>query len=31
VHITPWGARQPFTVVVLAGGSRAEGTQDVAH
>jgi SAM-dependent methyltransferase len=31
VHITPWGAQQPFTVVVLAGGSRAEGTQDVAH
>ena len=31
VHTTPWGARQPFTVVVLAEGSPAEGTQDVAH
>jgi SAM-dependent methyltransferase len=31
VHTTPWGATQPFTVVVLANGSGAEGAQDVAH
>jgi SAM-dependent methyltransferase len=31
VHTTPWGAQQPFTVVVCAAGSRAEGTQDVAQ
>jgi SAM-dependent methyltransferase len=31
VHTTPWGATQPFTVVVLANGSGAEGAQDVEH
>jgi SAM-dependent methyltransferase len=31
VHTTPWGTTQPFTVVVLAAGSGAEGAQDVAH
>ena len=31
VHTTPWGTTQPFTVVVLAHGSGAEGAQDVAH
>jgi SAM-dependent methyltransferase len=31
VHTTPWGATQPFTVVVLANGSGAEGAEDVAH
>lgn len=31
VHTTPWGTEQPFTVVVLANGSVAEGAQDVAH
>jgi SAM-dependent methyltransferase len=31
VHTTPWGTTQPFTVVVLANGSAAEGAQDVAH
>jgi SAM-dependent methyltransferase len=30
VHTTPWGAAQPFTVVVLAG-SGAQRDQDVAH
>jgi SAM-dependent methyltransferase len=30
VHVTPWGAQQPFTVVVLAAGSGAEGGRDVA-
>jgi hypothetical protein len=31
VHTTPWGTTQPFTVVVLANGSGAQGAQDVAH
>jgi SAM-dependent methyltransferase len=31
VHTTPWGATQPFTVVVVVNGSGAEGAQDVAH
>jgi SAM-dependent methyltransferase len=31
VHTTPWGTTQPFTVVVLAHGSGAEGAKDVAH
>jgi SAM-dependent methyltransferase len=31
VHITPWGTDQPFTVVVLAARSGAEGAHDVAH
>ena len=31
LHSTPWGTTQPFTVVVLANGSGAEGAQDVAH
>ncbi len=31
LHSTPWGTTQPFTVVVLANSSGAEGTQDVAN